>query len=112
MAGLAPAAESPLTFTTRGVPPRARPSMLHALAEQGLVPIVPLADITPRVHLVKWRLPGLGLLSGSLAGVRQDGGPADAADVFFGINVAGASLARQHGREVTIGVGNAVAIDT
>jgi len=85
--------------------------MLHALAEQGLLPIVPLADITPRVHLVKWRLPGLGLLSGSLAGVRQDGGPADADDLFFGINVAGASLAGQHGREVTIGAGDAVAID-
>lgn len=111
MAGQAPAAVSPLTFTTRGVPPRARPSVLHAVAEQGLVPIVPLPGITPRVHLVKWRLPGLGLLSGSFAGVRQDGGPADADDLFFGINVAGASLAGQDGREVTIGAGDAVAID-
>src|SRR5215472_16887579 len=110
MAGLAPAAESPLSFTTRGVPPRARPSVLHALAEQGLVPIMPLPDLMPRVHLVKWLLPGLGLLSGSFAGIRQDG-PADAGDLFFGINVAGASLARQHGREVTLGAGDAVAID-
>jgi AraC-like DNA-binding protein len=31
--------------------------------------------------------------------------------MFFGINVAGASLARQHGREVTIEAGGAVAID-
>jgi len=111
MAGLAPAAASPLTFTTHGVQPRARPGVLHALAEQGLLPIVPLPDITPRVHLVKWRLPGLGLLSGSLAGVRQDGGPAAAGDLFFGINVAGASLAGQNGREVTIEAGDAVAID-
>ena len=111
MDGQAPAAASPLTFTTRGVPPRARPSVLHAIAEQGLVPVMPLPDITPRVHLVKWRLPGLGLLSGTVAGVSQDGGPADAADLFFGINVAGASLARQHGREVTIGAGDAIAID-
>jgi AraC-like DNA-binding protein len=36
--------------------------VLHTLAEQGLVPIVPLPDITPRVHLAKWRPPGLGLL--------------------------------------------------
>src|SRR5215472_5406153 len=111
MDGQAPAAVSPLTFTTHGVPPQARPTVLYALAEQGLVPIVPLPDITPRVHLVKWRLPGRGLLSGSFAGVRQDGGPADADDLFFGINVAGASLAGQHGREVTIGAGDAVAID-
>ena len=111
MAGLAPAAASPLTFTTRGVPPRARSGALHALAEQGLVPIVPLPDITPRVHLVKWRLPGLGLLSGTVAGVRQDGKPALAGDLFFGVNVTGASLARQHGLEVTIGAGDAVAID-
>jgi AraC-like DNA-binding protein len=111
MAGLAPAAASALTFTTHGVPPQARPSVLHAVAERGLVPIVPLPDKTPRVHLVKWRLPGLGLLSGTVAGVRQDGGPADAGDLFFGINVAGASLARQHGREVTIEAGGAVAID-
>src|SRR5215472_30764 len=108
MAGLAPAAVSPLTFTTHGVPPQARPSVLHALAEQGLVPIVPLPDITPRVHLVKWRLPGLGLLSGSFAGVRQAGGPADVGDLFFGINVAGPSVAGQQGREVTIGAGDAV----
>jgi AraC-like DNA-binding protein len=85
--------------------------VLHAIAKHGPVPIVPLADITPRVHLVKWRLPGLALLSGTVAGVSQDGSPADAADLFFGINVAGASLARQHGREVTIGAGDAVAID-
>src|SRR5262249_20434935 len=59
---------------------------------------------------VKWRLSGLGLLSGTVAGVRQDGKPVGD-DMFFGINVAGASLARQHGREVTIGAGGAVAID-
>ena len=110
MAGLAPAAVAPLTFTTHGIPPRTRPSVLHAVAEQGLVPIVPLPDKTPWVHLVKWRLPGLGLLSGTVAGVRQDGKPAGD-DMFFGINVAGASLARQHGREVTIEAGGAVAID-
>src|SRR5262249_40158090 len=51
MDGQAPAAVSPLTFTTPGIPPQARPSVLHAVAEQGLVPIVPLPDITPRVHL-------------------------------------------------------------
>ena len=107
----AAAVVSPLTFTTRGVPPQARPSVLRAVAEAGPVPIVPLPDITPQIHLVKWRLPGLALLSGTLAGVSQDGSTADAGDLFFGINVAGASLARQHGREVTIGAGDAVAID-
>jgi AraC-like DNA-binding protein len=80
------------------------------LSEQGLLPVVPLPDAAPRVDLVKWRLPGASVLSGTFAGVRQSSGP-DPDDLFFGINAAGASLAAQHGREIAIGAGDAVVID-
>src|SRR5262249_34501061 len=63
------------------------------------------ADRTPRVDLVKWRLPGVSVLSGRFGGVRQCGepesggtAPGGAAGLFFGVNVAGDSLARQQWR--------------
>jgi AraC-like DNA-binding protein len=102
-----------LTFSTRHLPPPARHQALHELSERGLLPVVPLADRTPRVDLVKWRLPGVSVLSGRFGGVRQCGEPESGgtAELFFGINVAGDSLARQQRREVGIGAGDAVVID-
>jgi AraC-like DNA-binding protein len=107
-----------LTFSTRHLPPPSRHRALHELSERGLLPVVPLADRTPRVDLVKWRLPGASVLSGRFGGVRQCGepqsggaAPGGAAELFFGINVAGDSLARQQRREIAIGAGDAVVID-
>jgi AraC-like DNA-binding protein len=107
-----------LTFSTRHLPPPSRHRALHELSERGLLPVVPLADRTPRVDLVKWRLPGASVLSGRFGGVRQCGEPEScgaasggAADLFVGINVAGDSLARQQRREIAIGPGDAVVID-
>jgi AraC-like DNA-binding protein len=104
----------PLRFTTSDVPVPSRRRALHELREHGLLPLEPLPDCSPRVDLVKWRLPGASVLSGTFAGVRQGGEtwPADAdGDLFFGINVSGCSVAGQRGREVTVGAGDAVAID-
>ena len=64
-----------LTFSTRHLPPLSRHRALHELSERGLLPVVPLADRTPRVDLVKWRLPGSSVLSGRFGGVRQCGEP-------------------------------------
>jgi len=107
-----------LTFSTRHLPPPSRHRALHELSEQGLLPVVPLADRTPRVDLVKWRLPGVSVLSGRFGGVRQCGEPepggagsGGTGELFVGINVAGDSLARQQRREVGIGAGDAVVID-
>jgi AraC-like DNA-binding protein len=107
-----------LTFSTRHLPPPSRHRALHELSERGLLPVVPLADRTPRVDLVKWRLRGASVLSGRFGGVRQCGepqsggsAPGGAAELFFGINVAGDSLARQQRREIAIGAGDAVVID-
>ena len=47
--------------------------------------------------------------------LRRRPGPAisgDAAELFVGINVAGDSLARQQRREIAIGAGDAVVIDS
>jgi AraC-like DNA-binding protein len=102
-----------LTFSTRRLPPLSRHRALRELSEQGLLPVVPLADRTPRVDLVKWRLPGVSVLSGRFGGVQQRGEPESGtrAELFFGINVVGDSLARQQRREVAIGAGDAVVID-
>ena len=103
----------PLRFTTRDIPVPARRRALHELREQGLLPLEPLPGCTPRVDLLKWRLPGASILSGTFAGVRQGGesGPAAGDDLFFGINVSGCSLAGQRGHEVAVGAGDAVAVD-
>jgi AraC-like DNA-binding protein len=52
-----------LTFTTRGVAAPERRRVLHALVEQGLLPIEHLSRV-PSVELVKWRLPGASVLWG------------------------------------------------
>jgi AraC-like DNA-binding protein len=116
MAG--PPATPALTFSTRGVPEPSRRDLLHELSEQGLLPVKPLAGLMPRVDLIKWRLPGVSVLSGTFAGVSQGGravssggaGSGAEDDLFFGINVAGDSLARQRGLEVEIGPGDALAV--
>jgi AraC-like DNA-binding protein len=107
------AATAELTFTTRGVPVPARRGALRVLAERGLVPVEPLDEHAPAVELVKWRLPGASVLWGRFAGVRQVAAVGSGADddLFFGINVAGAGLARQRGREVAVASGAAVALD-
>ena len=98
-----------LTFTTRGVAVPERRGVLHALAEQGLLPIEPLSA-TPSVELVKWWLPGASVLWGRFDQVRQSAEPDTADDVFFGINVTGAGLARQQGRDAAVNPGDAVAL--
>ena len=113
MAGSAEAV-LPLRFTTREVPVPSRPNALNELRGQGLLPLEPLPGGSPHVDLHKWRLPGAWILTGTFAGVRQgsDSGPSSADDeLFFGINMSGSSLVGQRGHEVTIGAGDAVAID-
>ena len=107
-------AAPPLRFTTRDIPAPSRRKALYELRGQGLLPIEPLPGRSPRVDLVKWRLPGAWILAGRFTGVRQGGEslPAGGGDyLFFGINVSGSSLAGQHGSVMTVGGGDAVAID-
>jgi AraC-like DNA-binding protein len=107
-------AAPPLRFTTRDIPAPARRKALNELRDQGVLPLDPLPDCSPHVDLVKWRLPGASILAGTFAGVRQGGesgpaGPGD--DLFLGINASGSGLARQRGREIIVGAGDAVVFD-
>jgi AraC-like DNA-binding protein len=109
MAGARP----PLRFSTHGVPQAARGEALRTLRGRGLLPVEPLPDAVPAVELVKWRLPGASLLSGRFCGVRQIGDPGMGGapdDLFFGINLAGAGLARQRGREIVVDGGDAMVV--
>jgi AraC-like DNA-binding protein len=105
---------SPLIFTTRGIPEQPRVRALRTLREQGLLPVEPLPDRAPDVALVKWRLPGASVLWGTFDGVRQvcegESDPAD--DLFLGINLTGAGVARQRGREIEVEAGDAMAVGT
>jgi AraC-like DNA-binding protein len=98
-----------LTFTTRGVAAADRRRVLHTLAERGVLPIEPLSAASS-IELVKWRLPGASILWGRFDQVRQRAELQNADDLFFGINVTGAGLARQRGQEAPVDPGDAVAL--
>lgn len=106
-------APASLRFDTRDVIRAERRRALLTLLDQGLLPVEPLPDRIPTVELVKWRLAGASVLWGSFGGIRQIGepGPGEAGhDLFFGINTSGASLARQCGRELSLGPGDALVV--
>jgi AraC-like DNA-binding protein len=98
-------------FSINDIPASRRANAVCELRERGILPIEPLPDSNLRLDITKWTLPGVGILSGMLCGLRQDGTPqsAGAGDhLFFGVNLAGRSPAIQHGRELAFGDGDAV----
>jgi AraC-like DNA-binding protein len=95
-------------FSTKGVPERERFRAVRELRDRGVVPIEPLPNGPVHVDISKWFLPGLGILSGTLCGLRQDGTPGtENDDLFFGLNVAGQCSVVQRGYEITPGDGDA-----
>src|SRR6516164_4860911 len=102
---------SSFRFSTGNLPLHARGKALHELRDRGVLPLEPLPGCEVDVRIAKWFLPGAGVLSGSLCGVRQDAGPRtpDAGDdLFFGVNVTGGSTAIQRGRRIALGDGDAI----
>jgi AraC-like DNA-binding protein len=98
-------------FSINDIPPSKRAHAVCELRERGILPIEPLPDSNLRLDITKWTLPRVGILSGMLCGLRQDGTPesAGAGDhVFFGVNLAGRSPAIQRGRELAFGDGDAI----
>ena len=88
-------------FTTDSVPAPERVDAVRKLRDRGIIPIEPLPNRPVHVDVAKWFLPGLGILSGTLSGVRQVGTPqAENDDLLFGINVTGPGVVVQRGREV------------
>jgi len=104
----------PFRFSTAEIPVRERRNAVCELRERGVLPIEPLPDAALWMEIAKRFLPGTGMFSGTLSGTRQVANQrtADASDdLFFGINLAGRSVAFQRGREITFGDGDAVLLD-
>jgi len=96
-------------FSTEDLPVSERRNAVCELRERGILPIDPLADRDLHVRIAKWCLPGAGILSGRLCGLRQEGTPQTAGDdFFFGLTLAGRNIASQRGREITLDRGDAV----
>jgi len=101
-------------FSTEDVPVRERGDAVRGLRERGILPIEPLPDHAVHVRIVKWSLPGAGILSGALCGLRQDGTPQAGRhtdDLFFGVNLAGRGTVIQRGHEITPGDGDAILVN-
>jgi AraC-like DNA-binding protein len=106
-----PAAIQSFRFSTTKLAPRERGAALHGLRELGILPLEPLPDLAARATIAKQLLPGVGILWGTLHGVRQGGTrfAAGADDyVFLGVNLTGESTAYQRGREINLRGGDAV----
>ena len=98
-------------FSTDDLPVCARGIAVHRLRERGLLPLEPLADHAVHVRVAKLFLPGVSILSGTLAGLRQDAAARAhgiTGDLFFAVNLAGRSNVVQGQREITFGDGEAV----
>ena len=98
-------------FSTDDLPVGARDIAVRRLRERGLLPLEPLADHAVHVRVAKLFLPGVSILSGTLAGLRQDAAARAhgiTGDLFFAVNLAGRSNVVQGQREITFGDGEAV----
>src|SRR5262249_32389359 len=95
-------------FSTDGLAPPERSNAVLKLRERGIIAIEPLPGRTVHVDVAKWFLPGLGILSGTLSGIRQVGTPqGENDDLFFGINVAGRGSVTRRGGEIPPAGGDA-----
>jgi AraC-like DNA-binding protein len=103
--------EAIFRFSSEDFSPQDRRAAICGLRERGILPIEPLQETGVSAQIVKRFLPGAGILTGRLCGLRQDGNlqSADASDDFFlGVNVKGRSIALQNGQEIGFGDGDAV----
>ena len=100
-------------FSTSDLPIHARADAVRALRERGILPLEPLAERPVHVRISKRFLPGAGILSGTLSGLRQESGgrAADVSDdLFFAINLTGDGTASQGNREIALRGGQAICL--
>ena len=105
-------ATRPFRFSTDDAPAPQRAEAVRAMHERSTLPskpepMEPLPGCQIRVDVTQWALPGLGILAGTLWGVRQLtrsklSAPAGADSVFFGMTVTGSSIFRQRHGEVLL----------
>ena len=75
-------------------------------------PMEPLSDQPARVNITQWALPGLGMMSGVLCGLRQQirpqhSAPTGANDAFLAFSLAGRSVVIRERDEVVVRHGDA-----
>jgi AraC-like DNA-binding protein len=100
-------------FSTAGMPVPARHQAIGGLRDRGLLPIEPLDD-SVSLSITKCFLPGVGILAGTLCGLRQEAAARTkdvGDDLFLGVNLAGRSVASQRGQEAEFGDGEAVLLN-
>jgi hypothetical protein len=104
-----------IQFSSADLPTPNRHKAIVELYERGLLPttLVPLGESDAHVDFIRWAMPGLGILSGVISGVRHQGLPETAnqkrdADLFLHVCLTGTNLVCQRGREVTLRDGDAV----
>jgi hypothetical protein len=104
-------------FSTDDMPPHERAAAVSEMHERCTLafkpePMEPLSDQPLRVDVTQWALPGLGIMSGILCGLRQHIRPERLAptggdDAFFALSMAGASVVSRRGDQVVVGDGDA-----
>ena len=82
------------SFSSGDMPPEERAASVRSLRERGILHLKPLPDLTARVEITKYALPGVKILAGTLSGLLQIGNPNDPGgqdDLFLGINLTSKS---------------------
>ncbi|HVV94450.1 MAG TPA: AraC family transcriptional regulator [Hyphomicrobiales bacterium] len=100
-------------FSTDGLPLRERADALRRLRAHGALPMEPLAEAVLRARIARLALPGVGILAGTLAGLRFDGSldaPGVEDDFFLCIAVAGRPTCAQRQTTTTARAGDAVLV--
>jgi len=105
-------------FSTDGLPEGERAKAVRELYERTTVPgkiepLGPLPNCSIRADIAKRALPGLGVMSGTLCGVRQAARPRGAVssnedDLVLAVNLRGSSIAQQGDRELRLADGDAL----
>jgi AraC-like DNA-binding protein len=105
-------------FSTDGLPAGERAEAVRELCERTtpsgkIEPLEPLPGYIVCADIVKRTFPGLGVMSGTLCGLRQAARPRCAAsgdedDLLLAVNLAGCSIAHQGDRELRLEDGDAV----
>jgi AraC-like DNA-binding protein len=101
-------------FSTDHIPVDERNGAIGLLYEEGALPskIETLPSRSPNVTIVRRAIGEFGILSGCLAGVRQEGLRGDGKgrddDLFLAINVGGTCFASHRRQEVILNAGEAV----
>jgi hypothetical protein len=96
-------------FSTDDMPPHERAAAVREMHERCTLPIKPepVEPLSDRLNITQWALPGLGIMSGALCGLRQHVrpkrlAPTGADDAFLNLSMAGVSVVNRRGNQVVV----------